>query len=414
MKLIQKILLFICFFMMIHKPEFVFIPHSNNTFFGVLGILLYLIKGNSLHNKYGIKVKSSELIKPYIPALIFAIISIIINLSTDIYYVKNILVYYFCFWAWYFISYMFLIVYKKYDLKILIEYFTLSALLHIVLSLVMYYDYSIQQVLLSLLKGSEVKNDAIMRTEGSRLLGFGASFFGAGIVNGFILIIISLYIINNKLSPITQFIYLIAFVIIIIIGMMQARTILVGALIGVGILLYSYIKSLKQFLLSIIIISIIGILYFTAIPLFLQTSTIDFETISNFGFDFLKGVEDSSAMSSVNGMIEMYNIVPDNLKTWLIGDAKWDNPNGFGYYMNTDIGYSRAIFYFGLLGLFALLWFYYKTIQTITLKKKVFSNTPKIAFWAFWGYVLALNLKGSGDLFFYLMPFYFINNQVDI
>ena len=162
-----------------------------------MGILLYLIKGYSLHNKYGIKVKSSELIKPYIPALIFAIISVIINLSTDIYYVKNILTYYLCFWGWYFISYMFLIVYKEYNLKIVIEYFTISAILHVCLSLIMYYDYSLQNLLLSLLKGEDVQNDAIARTEGTRLLGFGASFYGAGLVNGFILVLISLYITNN-------------------------------------------------------------------------------------------------------------------------------------------------------------------------------------------------------------------------
>lgn len=407
MKLIQKILLFICFFMMIHKPEFVFIPHSNNTFFGVLGIFLYLIKGNSLHNKYGIKVKSSELIKPYIPALIFAIISVIINLSTDIYYVKNILTYYLCFWGWYFISYMFLIVYKKYDLNILIKYFTLSAFLHVVLSILMYYMPSIQQFLFSLLKLGDVAKDAIDRTMGVRLLGFGASFAGAGKVNGFILLLISLYISNRKMSNIEYITYICSFLIISLLGIMQSRTILVGMILGIFIIIFDLLKNTKKIFLYTFFIGIIFVFSTLIIPKIISNSKFDFQTIIEFGFGFFTEKEDSDAMRSLNGTISMYGILPDNLKTWLIGDAKWDNPNGFGYYMNTDIGYGRAIFYFGLMGLFSLLYFYYKTSRIITIEKRVFKVTPKLAFIAIIFYILILNLKGDCDLFFYLAPFYF-------
>ena len=52
---------------------------------------------------------------------------------------------------------------------------------------------------------------------------------------------------------------------------------------------------------------------------------------------------------------------PDNLKTWIIGDGYFSNsrydPNYLGdatdkgFYMGTDIGYLRFLFYFGILGL---------------------------------------------------------------
>ena len=55
-------------------------------------------------------------------------------------------------------------------------------------------------------------------------------------------------------------------------------------------------------------------------------------------------------------------VFPDNVKTWIIGDGYFANPYntdptyvGYqpgGYYMGTDIGYCRFIFYFGLIGLF--------------------------------------------------------------
>ena len=54
-------------------------------------------------------------------------------------------------------------------------------------------------------------------------------------------------------------------------------------------------------------------------------------------------------------------VFPDNLHTWIIGDGYFDNPfnrdmnyigpNFGGYYMATDIGYLRFLFYVGLIGL---------------------------------------------------------------
>ena len=54
-------------------------------------------------------------------------------------------------------------------------------------------------------------------------------------------------------------------------------------------------------------------------------------------------------------------VFPDNLKTWLIGDGYFSNPYNIdpyftgrfvgGYYMSTDVGYLRFIFYSGLVGI---------------------------------------------------------------
>ena len=54
---------------------------------------------------------------------------------------------------------------------------------------------------------------------------------------------------------------------------------------------------------------------------------------------------------------------PDNVKTWLIGDGYFSQPQNdyyyvgpmYDYYMGTDVGYSRFIFYFGILGLAAFM-----------------------------------------------------------
>ena len=53
-------------------------------------------------------------------------------------------------------------------------------------------------------------------------------------------------------------------------------------------------------------------------------------------------------------------VFPETMKTWIIGDGYFVNPSRDpnylgditeGYYMNTDVGYLRFIFYFGLVGL---------------------------------------------------------------
>ena len=70
-------------------------------------------------------------------------------------------------------------------------------------------------------------------------------------------------------------------------------------------------------------------------------------------------------------------IFPDNLKTWFIGDGYFDNPyysdsepyyvgpKMGGYYMGTDVGYLRFIYYFGLIGLFVFSTFMLKIGQIL-------------------------------------------------
>ena len=68
--------------------------------------------------------------------------------------------------------------------------------------------------------------------------------------------------------------------------------------------------------------------------------------------------------------MNMY-VWPDNLKTWMIGDGYFNNPldtnpyyigrgAGAAYYMHTDVGYCRFLFYFGLTGLVLFILYFYK------------------------------------------------------
>ena len=66
-------------------------------------------------------------------------------------------------------------------------------------------------------------------------------------------------------------------------------------------------------------------------------------------------------------------VFPDNIKTWIIGDGYLSNPADVdpyftgkiikGFYMGTDVGYLRFIFYFGLIGLIVFTGLFHKASQ---------------------------------------------------
>ena len=72
-------------------------------------------------------------------------------------------------------------------------------------------------------------------------------------------------------------------------------------------------------------------------------------------------------VSSNDRLSNMY-VWPDNLQTWLIGDGYFSNPINTdpyfigtitgGYYMGTDVGFLRFIYYFGMIGLTAFVIFF--------------------------------------------------------
>ena len=112
-------------------------------------------------------------------------------------------------------------------------------------------------------------------------------------------------------------------------------------------------------------------------------------------------------------------VFPDNLKTWLIGNGYFENPywsdpyyvgrKFAGYYMQTDIGYCRFLFYFGIFGLLAFIAYFIK-VGTTCMKR--FSDY-KLMFFA----ILMVNFivwcKVSSDIFLVFAIFLCVPQQTD-
>lgn len=259
----------------------------------------------------------------------------------------------------------------------------------------------------------------------SRLYGIGCANDVAGSRFAAILIMIA-YLTANRREQDKEYIfpcYLIAFAIIVVIGNMISRTTLIGIIIAVLYWLYTAgifgrISSASN---RTILYWIMGMLA-VAIPVtvYYYNTNIVFHENLRFGFEgFFNWVEKGHWETTSNNILKNMIIFPDNLGTWLFGDGYMLNPydvdpyyvgeNYQGFYKETDIGYLRFIFYFGVVGLIAIIAYMIKVSQCCM------RNLPKYRM--LFGMLLLFNFifwtKVSSDIFLVFAPFLLITQEED-
>ncbi len=394
---------------MIYKPEFVFIPHSVNSFFGIIG-MVYFFANQPLRCRLlrWTKAYPKPVFRIYLPVLAACFLSFIINQTADLHYV----IYFISLILYFFIVYLgavfFYKIYGELTPRILLKYFVAIAVIHVSVSLAMYANSSLNDLLLSLLKKTKGEESALASTYGSRLQGFGATFFTSGLINGFILIMISVGLYLEKYTLWTRVILYLSFALILVIGTMIARTIMIGGAIGILIMIAGLFRTGRQFVKNITAFSISVGLAILLGGYFIVKSDIDFEAISQFGFEIVvKLSEGDTSSHSTDSMVDMYKTMPDNLSTWMVGDARWKE--GSYYYKRVDIGYLRNVFYFGIIGTLLLFLYNYATLRLVFVKRKLFANYSYLLLLTLFAYTLIINFKGTIDLLFYILPYYFCN-----
>ena len=154
------------------------------------------------------------------------------------------------------------------------------------------------------------------------------------------------------------------------------------------------------------------------IVIYLYSTNQQFHDNIRFAFEgFFSLAETGKWETNSNSILKTMVVFPDNFKTWIIGDGYFENPywsdpyyvgpNFRGYYMQTDIGYLRFLFYFGLVGLASFMIYFIKVAKTTV------SRFPKYItmFWL----VLAINmkvwLKVSTDIFLVFAIFLCISKE---
>jgi hypothetical protein len=198
-----------------------------------------------------------------------------------------------------------------------------------------------------------------------RLYGIGALLDVAGIRFAATLLMIAVTVGNYsevKSSKKMLAVYFAMFVVIAIVGSIIARTTSVGIPIAFAYVIYATgiwkirIRN-KDLKLWIVLIGIVGLLVLFAIYLYNNTEYV--RGLLRFGFEgLINWIETGEWRTGSTDILNNMWILPETLKTWIIGDGYFMNPMAPGFYMKTDIGYLRFIYYSGLCGLVAFSMFF--------------------------------------------------------
>lgn len=260
-------------------------------------------------------------------------------------------------------------------------------------------------------------------TRDKRLYGIGAGLDVAGTRFAAVIVIIAVLLQNLSSSRYNKYIglYLMAFIFISVVGNIIARTTTVGIIVAiaywtlssgiVGLHLNKDNLRIWKYLIPILCLVVPVIVY-------LYSSNQQFHNNIRFAFEgFFSLAERGQWETNSNNILKNMIVFPDNIKTWLIGDGYIENPydkdpyyvgpDFAGYYMATDIGYLRFIFYFGLTGLAMFILYFFKIAKSCVGR---FSKY-KTMFWL----VLAINmivwLKVSTDIFLVFAIFLCISRE---
>lgn len=257
----------------------------------------------------------------------------------------------------------------------------------------------------------------------NRLYGIGASLDVAGTRFSAVLVLIA-YIVTLKKETILRkyvWVYIIALIIIGVIGNMMSRTTTVGLGLFIFYVFYEskiyqlkFNSPVKKLLLSLVVILVVVL----PSAIYFYNTDIDFHNNIRFAFEgFFSLAEKGKWDVHSNEILKNMYVFPDNIKTWIIGDGYFDNPyygdpfyTGIkwgGFYHGTDVGYLRFIYYFGLVGLFLFCIFFIKVGHILIAK---FSNN-KFLFIILISLNFIIWFKASTDIFVFYALFLMIGKK---
>jgi len=331
-----------------------FLPDINTKIIlATIGIFIFLwglIKRKKI-------IISHEIFVATVIAGIFSLIgfySVTINNTNDFTYATYVV----SMWVWlggaYTVCYTVAKVHGYISVKLIMNYLIGLCVLQCIIALLIDNIFFVQYIVETYVAGYE------NRSEGGRLYGIGATVDVAGTRFSSILAMIAVLLSHdNEIRKNRKYIvmYVIAFVFITVIGSMISRTTNIGALVAFAYVIYATgvvstkIKHTNLKMWSILI-SVVAILVLFCIYLYNNVPAA--YNLFRFGFEgFINWLETGVWSTHSTNLLQTMWVFPESLKTWIIGDGYFMDPEKPGaFYMMTDIGYCRFIFYCGLIGLF--------------------------------------------------------------
>ena len=251
-------------------------------------------------------------------------------------------------------------VHGRIDVVLIVHYLAVVAVCQCAVTMWISYDPAFQRFV-----DSYVAQDQPLLHELDRLYGIGSSLDVAGLRYALILVALGAVLGSGRLSAGWTYFDIGAFLVITVIGNMVARTALVGTAVGLGWIVISAFlpgekrrTSLLPWLLFILVVSIACTLLYQFNP--------QFRYLFRFAFEgFFSLVEKGEWQIDSTDRLATMVVYPETLHTWILGDGYFENSRNDinylgdatdqGFYMGTDIGYLRFIFYFGVPGMLLMV-----------------------------------------------------------
>lgn len=201
-----------------------------------------------------------------------------------------------------------------------------------------------------------------------RLCGFGASLDTAGVRYSLVLTALGYQLsgVSGRFMNLGRTtLYVVSFIIIAIVGNMVARTTLVGVLTGLAVIVPGFFRGRPKERTvggGKGLVWVLALFAAVIISVWLFNSNMRARGLFRFAFEgFFSLYERNEWMVGSTETLKSMIVFPETIHTWIIGDgyflnARYDSnylgeSTELGYYMGTDVGYLRFIFYFGVTGL---------------------------------------------------------------
>lgn len=377
MKWLLRILVVIITSLYIFPVEFSALPSINTKMMmAVLGVVVFVIN-SILHRD---QVLPRKLLTAGLCALLVSfvgLISVLFNGTNDFSYAS----YFVSFAVWaaaaYFVVNCIRVVHGQLSVMLVCKYLIAVAIGQCIVAVMIDQIPAFRNAVNSTIVGFASMYSAGDGLEkAGRLYGIGAALDVAGTRFCAILSILGIMTYNSyQAQKKTQmFFYLFLSVVLIMFGSIISRTTILGVLFLILYFTFATNRSGTPWGFWGIILTTLCAL--VALVVILYNSTPFFQENLRFAFEgFFNYFETGEwRLRSTDILRDMY-VFPESLKTWVIGDGYFDEPynvdpyyvgesRDYGmFYMGTDVGYLRFIYYFGVFGLAAFMFYFIMNMQ---------------------------------------------------
>lgn len=411
-KLLQIIITLIVTSFFFFPFYFTFLPTVNTKMMmAAAGFLVFLV---DLSKNRTANINRDFFVLSLLAALVsfVSFLSMTINETPD----DSYMTYLVSMWVWLGAAYFMVSTVKwtheKVSIELLCFYLIAVGGIQCILALAIDQNYSVKAFIDSILYGY-----GFMGKNENSLYGLGCALDVAGGRFSALLIMIA-YLLPRMVKRKNRNIYILflltAFCLISLVGNIIGRTTTIGLAVSIAYLFYIFIfqkisdKNEKSILLRWITV------YFSVavvISVFLYNVNPQWREHLRFGFEgFFSLFENGRWEVHSNDMLKSHYVFPDNMRAWIIGDGRiastdidpyYTGKAWSGFYMGSDVGYVRFIFYFGLTGLIAFSLFMIKA-GLICFKR---FRDYRYMFLMFVALNFIIWLKVSTDIFLVFAPF---------